>query len=159
MNYLIAEDLHQINEMSIEQHGGNFNPPHNLLHPEGISYVVDSVKMTVFGEEAYPEVHQKASVYMFSIINNHLFSDGNKRTGLEASLLFLRINGYKLKTQLLNEKLAINSSFNRQRQLEEITILVASGLLDLNRLQKWFKANIEPRNGNSPGYTSYAMPA
>ena len=34
-----------------------------------------------------------ASAYLFSIVKNHPFIDGNKRTGLAAALTFLDLNG------------------------------------------------------------------
>jgi death on curing protein len=34
-----------------------------------------------------------AAAYLFYIVQNHPFIDGNKRVGLEAALLFLEING------------------------------------------------------------------
>lgn len=40
-----------------------------------------------------PSVSDKAGLYMFNIISNHIFSDGNKRTGLEAALLFVDLDG------------------------------------------------------------------
>ncbi|MEM9836407.1 MAG: type II toxin-antitoxin system death-on-curing family toxin, partial [Bacteroidota bacterium] len=82
------------------------------------------------------------------IINNHVFSDGNKRTGLGAALLFLRINGYKLKGALLDENSSVNSNLSRQKQLEKITLLVASGRMSQEQLQKWFERNIEPIENN-----------
>ncbi|HFA50670.1 MAG TPA: type II toxin-antitoxin system death-on-curing family toxin [Bacteroidetes bacterium] len=31
---------------------------------------------------------------MFQIVTGHVFQDGNKRTGLEAAILFLKLNGH-----------------------------------------------------------------
>ncbi len=31
---------------------------------------------------------------MFNIVCNHIFQDGNKRTGLQAAIIFLLINGH-----------------------------------------------------------------
>lgn len=81
MNYLIQTDIYLINQMSIEQHGGNFNPPNNLLNEGSIAYVVEAVQSTVFGQAACPELQDKAGLYMFSIISNHAFSDGKQAYG------------------------------------------------------------------------------
>jgi death-on-curing family protein len=37
---------------------------------------------------------------MYNIIANHIFQDGNKRTGLEAAIVFLRINGLNISQNL-----------------------------------------------------------
>jgi death-on-curing family protein len=48
---------------------------------------------SVFGEDAYPDVHQKATALFHSLIANHPFSDGNKRTAVLALYDFLLANG------------------------------------------------------------------
>lgn len=35
-----------------------------------------------------------AAAYLYGLVRNHLFSDGNKRTGYLAAFTFLYINGY-----------------------------------------------------------------
>ncbi|MGI4727917.1 MAG: type II toxin-antitoxin system death-on-curing family toxin [Janthinobacterium lividum] len=36
------------------------------------------------------------------MISNHVFTDGNKRTGLDVCLLFLEFNGYQLNNSVNN---------------------------------------------------------
>jgi len=38
-------------------------------------------------------IHEMAAAYLFHIVQNHPFVDGNKRTGLTAALVFLDLNG------------------------------------------------------------------
>lgn len=138
MEYLLFEDIVLINEMTIEQHGGNFVPPNNFLHEDALRYVLDSVAAEMFGAPLYPTVPDKAAVYLFSIISNHVFQDGNKRTGLEAALLFLKLNGWQLgagadKDQP-NEAIAPDDLYN-------FTIAVASGERDLDEVRAWFVAH------------------
>lgn len=52
---------------------------------------------TFGGSDLYPDVLSKAASLGHSIINNHPFVDGNKRTGFEAMRLFLRLNGLDLR--------------------------------------------------------------
>lgn len=42
------------------------------------------------------DLYHKAAALMESIIRNHPFVDGNKRTGIKAADLFLRLNGHRL---------------------------------------------------------------
>jgi death-on-curing protein len=51
---------------------------------------------TFDGEALYPDLFSQAAALMDSLINNHAFLDGNKRTGITAAGLFLRLNGYRL---------------------------------------------------------------
>jgi death-on-curing protein len=68
------------------------------------------------GEEAYPTLAAKASALMHSIVCNHALVDGNKRLGLLATAVFLRINGQHL-------DLSDDEAF-------DLTMAVAEGLLD-----------------------------
>jgi len=48
---------------------------------------------SAFGQDAYPTVYEKAAALLHSLVMNHPFTDGNKRTATLATLLFLRMNG------------------------------------------------------------------
>lgn len=50
--------------------------------------------VTVFGEDAYPEVWDKAAVLLRAIVSNHALVDGNKRLGWLAATAFLTRAGY-----------------------------------------------------------------
>jgi death on curing protein len=89
MTYLDKEDITYINEQTVAAHGGNFMPPSNFLHEENLDYLLEAVQAEMFGEPLYPTISDKVAVYCYNIICNHIFSDGNKRTGLEASIAFL----------------------------------------------------------------------
>lgn len=54
-------------------------------------------QQTVFGEDAYPTLFEKAAVFVDSLAKNHSFHNGNKRTAYAAVKSFLWINGYHLK--------------------------------------------------------------
>lgn len=146
MDYLRQEDLILINRMTVRQHGGNFVPPNNILHIDGLVYVIEAVQGELFGQEMYPEIYDKAAVYMYTIISNHVFQDGNKRTGLEAALLFLRLNRYRLQDQLtritFEDKEVPRKGNTSNDILYQFTMELASGILSLEACQEWFKANI-----------------
>lgn len=49
------------------------------------------------GAELYPDIFSKAAAYVHSLILNHPFIDGNKRTALGCAYIFLGRNGRGLK--------------------------------------------------------------
>jgi death-on-curing protein len=51
--------------------------------------------LQAFGEEAYPELMDKAAALMHSLAAHHLFYDGNKRTATLATVAFLERNGLR----------------------------------------------------------------
>jgi death-on-curing protein len=100
MRYLTKQRVVQLNEATVDAHGGNFMPPNNFLHEENLDYLLDAVQAEMFGEPLYPNISDKAAIYCYNIICNHIFSDGNKRTGLESALAFLKLKGHRLNKSL-----------------------------------------------------------
>ena len=132
MIFLEKHHIIRINERTVAAHGGNFTPPSNILNEQPLDYVLEIVDSEMFGEPLYPEISDKAAVYMFNIISNHVFMDGNKRTGLESAFAFLKLNGFRMKKSL---PLSVILDF---------TIKVASGESDLEECRDWFKTNSQP---------------
>ncbi|HJJ12705.1 MAG: type II toxin-antitoxin system death-on-curing family toxin [Clostridia bacterium] len=53
-------------------------------------------QQTFGGEDLYPKIIDKASCYLRSLAMDHPFYDGNKRTALLSTIIFLEMNGYKI---------------------------------------------------------------
>jgi death-on-curing protein len=49
---------------------------------------------SVFGQDAYPDLHLKAAGLMHSLARNHTLVDGNKRLAWTACRTFLAINAH-----------------------------------------------------------------
>jgi death-on-curing protein len=75
-----------------------------------------------FGQEAYPALAGKAAALMHSIACHHALVDGSKRLALLATVVFLRINGYRL-------DLTDDEAF-------DLTLSVAAGQLDADGIEK-----------------------
>lgn len=56
---------------------------------------VYGIYQTFAGQELYPSLEEKCARLGYNIINNHVFVDGNKRTGCLAMLTLLELNGVK----------------------------------------------------------------
>ncbi len=145
MDYLGKEEIIYINRATLDRHGGLFIPPSNLLHEESLDYLIASVDGTVFGEPMYPTLPDKAALYMFNFISNHVFQDGNKRTGLEAAKLFLRLNGSDLERSIQRVEFEGNilpgDTGSRNERLINFTLGVASGVVSLVACRSWFAIN------------------
>jgi death-on-curing protein len=50
-------------------------------------------RASVFGQDAYPDLHLKAAALLHSLARNHALVDGNKRLAWTACRTFLAING------------------------------------------------------------------
>lgn len=51
---------------------------------------------SIFGEDAYPTIPEKAAAHAFFLAESQPFIDGNKRTAALAVTVFLDLNGYEL---------------------------------------------------------------
>jgi death-on-curing protein len=130
MFYLDKEQVLLINHLTFLDHGGTYNPPNNLLHEENLDYLLEAVESEMFGEPLYPTIADKAAIYLYNIVCNHVFHDGNKRTGLQVGLTFLKHNGYKISDSI--------SPF----ALAHYVLDVASGNVTLDECRAWFAENI-----------------
>ena len=78
---------------------------------------------TFGGEDLYAEVFRKAAALMASLILNHPFVDGNKRTGIAAAALFLARNGCQLMatfiSNLCEDAISFTPRFTRVHLLSE----------------------------------------
>lgn len=54
-------------------------------------------RASAFGQDAYPDIWQKAAALIESLARNRAFVDGNKRMAWYAAWVFLQINGYPLR--------------------------------------------------------------
>jgi hypothetical protein len=48
---------------------------------DGLAALLGNLDQSVFGEPAYPTIESKAAHLLYFVVKNHLFSDGNKRSG------------------------------------------------------------------------------
>jgi death on curing protein len=68
-----------------------------LLRDAGLlEAAVARPRTSVFGEDAYPDLHSKCAALLLSICKNHALIDGNKRLALAAAIVMLGVNGWKL---------------------------------------------------------------
>ena len=49
---------------------------------------------TFGGEYLHPSIIEMTAAYLYHLVENHPFVDGNKRVGAMAALVFLDLNGY-----------------------------------------------------------------
>lgn len=88
MRYLTAGEVVQINR---DLTGAD------LLRDAGLlASAVGRPSQTVFGEDPYPDLYTKVAALFESLVLNHAFTDGNKRTAVVAAIAMLNWNGLDL---------------------------------------------------------------
>ena len=68
--------------------------------------IVGNVFQSVFGKDAYPTLEEKAAHLLYFIVKNHLFTDGNKRSGAFAFIWFLQKAQINFRDKINPETLA-----------------------------------------------------
>ena len=82
-----------INKLCIELAGGeNFGGSTNMSQGQSLGFVEGIVINKVFGQKIYKTIFHQAAAYLYLIIKNHPFIDGNKRTALATAVTFLEWN-------------------------------------------------------------------
>ena len=82
-----------INKLSIDLAGGEeFSEPNNMIGNTSLGFVERIKENKIYGKVEFPTMYHMAAAYLFYIIKNHPFIDGNKRTALATAVTFLQWN-------------------------------------------------------------------
>lgn len=75
-----------------------------------------------FGEEyAHKDLYEMAAAYLYHLVQNHPFYDGNKRVGLAVSAVFLELNGLEVTASNDEFEAVVMETAQGQRKKPEIT--------------------------------------
>ena len=87
--HLSIDTVRDIHAEAIKQFGGlDGIRDENLL-----ASAVLTPQSSLGGKSPYADIIEVAAAYLFYLCKNHPFLDGNKRTGMMAAVVFLRLNG------------------------------------------------------------------
>ena len=89
--YLTFAEIIEIHDYQIEHFGGS----DGLRSVEMLKSAIGMPSSTFSGEYLHPTIPEMAAAYLFHLVENHPFLDGNKRVGAMAALVFLDLNGYE----------------------------------------------------------------
>jgi len=121
MKYLTAEEILVIHSEIIDETGGM----HGVRDIGLLMSIAEKPKSRFGGKELYEGVFQKAAIFLGSLVQYHVFIDGNKRTGVVSTARFLFTNKY--------EMIATN------KELENFVMKVAVDKLDIDTISTWLK--------------------
>ena len=87
--FLTVEEILEIHADQIKRYGGRSG-----LRDLGLLQSAVAVPESSFGGRyLHATLFETAAAYLFHIVQNHPFVDGNKRVGTAAALVFLKMNG------------------------------------------------------------------
>lgn len=92
-DFLTLDEVLAIHAHQIRQYGGSPGLRDRALLESALAMP----RATFGGEKLHPTVTEQAAAYLFHLTKNHPFVDGNKRVGLACCLVFLRLNGRRIR--------------------------------------------------------------
>jgi death-on-curing protein len=88
--FLTTEEVLDVHADQVARYGGA-----PALRDEGLLESALAMPQAGFGDEyLHRDLFEMAAAYLFHIVKNHPFADGNKRAGAVAARVFLRLNGW-----------------------------------------------------------------
>ena len=120
---LSQEKVLLLHEIITEETGGSPSVRDMAL----LDSALESAFATFGGEELYKTREEKGTRLGFSLISNHAFVDGNKRIGMYVMLVFLEVNGVKIRPT--------------NAEVARVGLAVASGEMKYNELLEWIIEN------------------
>lgn len=115
-------DLHQ---RVIEETGGAVG----VRDLSALKAAVSLPRVTFDGRDLYPSIVEKAAALCFSLVMNHPFLDGNKRTAHAALEVTLVLNGLELSAPIDEQ--------------EEVFLALAGGSLRRSEFVAWVRSRVE----------------
>jgi death on curing protein len=110
--FLTVDDVLELHAVQLTRYGGAGGLRDRALLESAMAQPMASFG----GTWLHPDLWSMAAAYLYHLVQNHPFVDGNKRTGLLSALVFLALNGI-----LIDQATPA---------LYDLTMAVAAGRLD-----------------------------
>lgn len=119
--FLTLDEVMDIHRDQIERYGGTLG-----IRDADLLKSALAAPQSGFGDQyLHDDLFEMASAYLFHMMQNHPFLDGNKRVGTAAALTFLELNG--VETKISNQALAAT------------VLAVAQGKIEKSALADFFR--------------------
>ncbi len=90
MQFLGLQEVLEIHRDQVTRYGGTAG----IRDLDLLKSALGMPGATFNGEFLHTDVYEMAAAYLFHLVRNHPFLDGNKRVGAVAALVFLTLNGH-----------------------------------------------------------------
>jgi death-on-curing protein len=126
IEFLTLDEIVAIHRDQIERYGGSLG-----VRDWGLLQSANAMPPAAFGGQyLHTDVYEMAAAYLFHIVQNHPFIDGNKRVGAVAADVFLGLNGKQLTAG--------------QDEYAELVLSVARSETSKSAAAEFYRANTKP---------------
>jgi death on curing protein len=123
--FLTLEEALHIQRDQVERYGGSLG-----VRDWGLLKSALAMPAAMFGGQfLHGDLCEMAAAYLFHLVQNHPFVDGNKRVGAVAADVFLSLNGVTLTAS--------------EDEYAELVLAVARGEVSKSAAAEFFRANSE----------------
>lgn len=123
ISYITLDEVIAIHDSMIDEYGGS----HGIRDLGLIQSAIARPQSSFGGEDLYPNIFDKAASLFHSLMFNHAFVDGNKRTTIVSTARFLSINGYELEVN--------------QEEFIAFPLKVENKHLSIKEISQWLSKN------------------
>jgi death on curing protein len=122
-DFLRLEDILRLHAAQVDLYGGQ----HGVRDPGLLESALAQPQATFGGTFLHHDLFEMAAAYLFHIVQNHPFLDGNKRAGAVAALVFLDLNGIEVDAS--------------EGSLYDLTMTVATGKAGKPEIAEYFRSH------------------
>ena len=123
MVFLTLDDILESHQNQIETYGGS----HGIRDIGLLESAIAQPEASFGGQYLHADIFEMAAAYIYHLVMNHPFVDGNKRVGLEAALIFLEIN---------NENLSASDE-----ELVDLVLKTTAGQVGKREIAEFFRSH------------------
>lgn len=125
--FLGLEEVLELHQFQIEHYGGEPG-----VRDLGLLQSALAMPQAGFGDQyLHQDLFEMGAAYLFHVVQNHPFLDGNKRTGTDVALTFLKSNGMEVVAD--------------PDDLADMTLAVATGKLKKADIAAFFRKHVRVR--------------
>lgn len=121
--FLTVEQVQTLHRLQIDEFGGSHG-----VRDEGLLLSALAQPESGFGEQYFhKDLYEMAAAYLFHLVKNHAFHDGNKRIAALTAAVFLQVNGLKVTAN--------------EDEFEKLVLDAAQSLVTKEQIADFFRTN------------------
>lgn len=126
LRFLNIDQVISLHQAQAEQFGGSRGVRDQALLESALA----QPEASFGGEFVHKNLYEMAAAYLFQLVQNHPFRDGNKRIGALAAAVFLHVNGLTVVAE--------------ESEFEALVMATARGEVRKPEISEFFRANTKP---------------
>jgi death-on-curing protein len=124
--FLTFNQVLSLHKLQINQFGGSHG-----VKDDGLLLSALAQPESGFGDEYFhKDLYEMAAAYLFHLVKNHAFHDGNKRIAALSAAIFLQVNGFMLTAN--------------EDEFEKLVMDAAQSLVNKEQIADFFRNNTSP---------------